>query len=153
MLGELVFVHDAFYEEAQGKLDFLEDYKPGREKNLYERVVRRVTVLPGAAAGKAAGGAIAEAGTGAGADAGAGAEVGVGASAGAGAGVDAGASADDAEAEVEAYVYLCMMDPEMESAVPVPDEGWRAFVERTNERDAADDWASTTSHASGSASP
>ncbi|GAA3137679.1 gamma-glutamylcyclotransferase family protein [Streptomyces rectiviolaceus] len=48
--GELIAALPSAYERLLAELDVLEDYAPGDPRNLYERVVREVTLLDGTAA-------------------------------------------------------------------------------------------------------
>lgn len=48
--GELIAALPSAYERLLADLDVLEDYAPGDPRNLYERVVREVTLLDGATA-------------------------------------------------------------------------------------------------------
>ncbi|MGW7076148.1 gamma-glutamylcyclotransferase family protein [Streptomyces sp. NPDC054871] len=48
--GELITALPSAYDRLLADLDVLEDYAPGDPRNLYERVVREVTLLDGTAA-------------------------------------------------------------------------------------------------------
>lgn len=48
--GELIAARPCAYERLLADLDVLEDYAPGDPRNLYERVVREVTLLDGVTA-------------------------------------------------------------------------------------------------------